>query len=141
MRLVRLSAAMVVALGGFAGTALLAGPAYTARFTLQHEVTWGRAVLPAGSYTATMESVAGPLSITDEDGRVRALVAGFPDTVHKNRPAAILVTGEGSERVVRSLNAPDWGYNFVYRPFTLAERQLMARGGQVESVALRLASR
>jgi hypothetical protein len=37
-------------------------------------------------------------------------------------------------RLVRSLNIPAWGHNFVYRPFTRAERQLLANSGDVETV-------
>ena len=114
---------------------------YTAKVKLPHEVHWGKAVLPAGEYTLAMSSINRPLSIVDEAGRTRAFVYGAQERSRAAQPAALLVTNDGRARTVRSLNCPEWGVNIVYRPFTRAERQLLASGDAVERVGVRLASR
>jgi hypothetical protein len=57
------------------------------------------------------------------------------------QPTALLLTRDGAERTVRSLNCPAWGRSLVFKPFTGAERALIADGEQVETVAVRMASR
>ena len=42
---------------------------------------------------------------------------------------------------MRSLNCPAWGGNFVYKPFTRAERSLLANRERAEAVPVRMASR
>jgi hypothetical protein len=132
--------ALVLALGAIAATAAQA-QSYTGKFTLPHPVRWGGADLPAGEYSLAMRSIEGPLSVADASGRIRVLVYGFRDFPTKAQPTALLVTRDGAERTVRSLNCPEWGHKFVYKPFTRAERDLLAQGDRVEAVMVRTASR
>ena len=88
-----------------------------------------------------MDSIRGPLTVYDTSGRVRARVYGTMEDSLKTKPAALLVTREGTERTVRSFNCPDWGIDIVYKPFTRAESRLLADGEQTESIAVRVASR
>lgn len=140
VRLVRRFAVAAALAGLVAGTAQ-AGPAYGGKVTLPNDVLWGGSLVPAGEYTLVMDTIAGPLQVIDPSGRVRALVSAFPDVVTSTQPTALLITRDGPQRTVRSFNCPPWGHKFVYKPFTRAERDLIARGDQLEMVAVRMASR
>jgi hypothetical protein len=132
--------AVAVLLGGlFAGAAQ--AQSYSAKFTLPHDVRWGGAALPAGEYTIAMDTVAGPLRVIDASGRARALLYGSKESPLKTQPASLLVTRDGAERTVRAFNCPQWDLNFVYKPFTRAERDLIANGERAETIAVRMASR
>jgi hypothetical protein len=132
--------ALAVVLGGLTAGAAQA-QSYTARLTLPYEVRWGTATLPAGDYTLAMDTVAEPLRVIDASGRIRVFVHGIPDPATKSRPAALLITRDGAERTVRSFNCPAWGQEFVYKPFSRAERARLASGDRSEAVAVRMASR
>jgi hypothetical protein len=132
--------ALVLVIGALsAATAQAQG--YAAKVTLPHEVSWAGAVLPPGSYSLYMDSIKGPLTVYDAAGRVRARVYGTMEDPLKTKPAALLVTREGTEWVVRSFNCPDWGIGIVSKPFTRAERSLLAEERQTEAIAVRVASR
>jgi hypothetical protein len=133
--------ALAVVLGGLFAGAAQAGAYYNGKFTLPYEVRWGGAVLPAGEYSLAMDSIKGPLNVIDASGRIRALVSGFPDYLTGGQPTALLVTRDGAQRTVRSFNCPAWGHKFVYKPFTRAERDLLASGERAETIAVRMASR
>jgi hypothetical protein len=132
--------ALAVVVGGLSAGAAQA-QSYGGTFTLPHEARWSGTALPAGQYSLAMDSVQGPLRVIDSSGRIRVLVYGSPEDPAKGQPTALLVTRDGAERTVRSLNCPAWGHSFVYMPFTRAERALIANGEQVETVAVRMASR
>ena len=133
--------ALAVVLGGLLAGAAQAGSVYGGKFTLPYEVRWGGATLPAGEYTLAMDSLKGPLNVIDASGRVRALVYGVQDPPTKTQPTALLVTHDGGQRTVRSLNCPPWGRKFVFKAFTRAERDLLASGERMETVPVRMASR
>jgi hypothetical protein len=117
------------------------GTLYRGKVSLPFEVSWGSAVLPAGEYHLVMTSLGDPLRVLDAQGRMRALVFGSADAVQPMRPTALLVTNEGAQRTVRSFNCPEWGYNFVYRSLTRAERNRIAFGDPATAVSVRVASR
>jgi hypothetical protein len=115
--------------------------AYRGSLTLPFEVQWGRAVLPAGEYTLALTSISQPMRVIDDGGRTRAFVYGSVERPRVGQGTFLLVTRDGSKRTVRSLNCPEWGVDLVYRPFTRAERDLLASGRQEENLAVRVASR
>lgn len=131
---------LAVALVGLSAGAAQA-QSYTASLSLPHEVRWGAATLPAGDYRLTLDTIAGPLSVIDASGRMRAILHGFQDSPMATQPASLLITRDGSVRTVRSFNCPAWGAKFVYKPISRAERALLADGGAAETVAVRAASR
>ena len=132
--------ALAVVLGGLSAGAVQA-QSYGGTFTLPQETRWSGTSLPAGKYSLAMDSISGPLRVIDSSGQIRVLVYGSPEDPANGQPNALLVTRDGAERTVRSLNCPAWGHRFVYRPFTRAERALIANSEQVETVAVRMASR
>ena len=132
--------ALAIVLGGLSAGAAQA-QSYGGSFTLPYEVRWSGATLPAGEYKLAMDSLDRPLSVIDASGRLRALVSGMPDAPRKGQQTSLLITRDGAERTVRSLNCPHWGRNYVFKPFTRAERSLLASGERTESVPVRMASR
>jgi hypothetical protein len=128
-------------------SALAGGPAraslsfYSGSVTLPFEVRWGGAVIPAGEYSLSMDSARGALRVIDGSGRTRALLFSSLDDARGTQPTALLITSDGTQRTVRSFNCPEWGFNFVYRPLTRAERNLIALGEPVEAIGVRMASR
>lgn len=133
-----LTLAVVVAI---AATGAAQGAAYNGKFTLPHEVQWGRALLPAGEYSLAMDSIKGPLSVRDASGRTRALLFGSNGFPKADQPTALLITVAGNSRVVRSFNCPAWGTNQIYKAFTQEERDRLADGVSTETIPVRLASR
>ena len=125
--------------------ALSAGAAqaqfYGARVTLPYEVRWSGAILPAGEYRLAMDSIDRPMSVIDASGRVRVIVLGISDDPTRTQPNSLLISRDGAQRTVRSLNLPAWNRKFVFKPFTRAERSLLASGERTEAVPVRRASR
>jgi hypothetical protein len=133
--------ALAVTLAGLTAGAANAAAPFSGEITLPHEVRWGAAVLPAGDYTLAMSSVRGPLRVIDDSGRIRALLYGAQEQPRATQPPSILVTSDGTQWVVRSFNCPAWGMNLVYKPFTRAERSLIAEGDHVLHLPVRMAAR
>jgi len=133
--------AIAVLLGGILAGVAHAGAFYSGQFTLPYEVRWGSTVLSPGEYSLAMDSERGPLRVSDETGRIVLLVYGNVDMPTRGQPSSLLITRDGVERTVRSLNSPVWGHKLVFKAFTRAERDLLARGGQVELLGVRMASR
>ena len=125
--LMKLSTVVAVASCLLAGTAN-AQAVVKGRFTLPYEVRWGSAVLPAGQYSITMRSVAEPALVRSLTGKKRVfLLARFADDAIETHPPGLLITRDETGRVVRSFNWPAGGKNFVYKPFTKAERRRLAQ--------------
>lgn len=135
-----ISCSLAAALAGISAHAALAQE-FTARVTLPHEVRWGSFELPAGEYRLSMDSLRAPLQVRDANGQTLALLLGLRDDPDPDRPASLLVTVEGSKRTVRSLNCPEWGRSFVFKPLTREERSRIASQQPVEVIAMRVASR
>jgi hypothetical protein len=132
--------ALAVVLGGLSAAAAQA-QSYSARFTLPHEAVWGGTALSAGDYSLAMDTMKGPLRVVDASGRIRVLAYASADDPGSGQPTALLITRDGAVRTVRSLNCPAWGHRYVFKPFTRAERALIASTDAVEAVPVRMASR
>jgi len=132
--------ALAVVLVGLSAAAAQA-QSYKGRFTLPHEARWNGATLPAGDYSLAMSTIQGPLRVIDSSGQTRVLTHALVEDLGDGQPAALLVTRDGAVRTVRSLNCPAWGHKLVFKPFTRAERALIAAGQQTEAVPVRMASR
>jgi len=109
-------------------------------FTLPYEVQWGKAVLPAGPYTITFDTLHGPAIVRTSTGEGRAIVmARIVDKAMKDQPSALLVTKIENQRVVRTLNLREADAAFVYRPFTKSERRLVGKVDESEAVPILMA--
>jgi len=98
---------------------------FQGKFQLTTETRWGKAVLPAGQYSFTMDSVQSPIVIHSEDGKTSAMARAEVT----NQPALggsyIVITGSGRERRVRSMNLPQVECSLVFKPLTERERETL----------------
>jgi hypothetical protein len=126
----------IVAFAGAANAQSVKG-----KVTLPYEVHWGTAILPAGEYFIMMDSLHTVTMIQSANTsqsfytRVPVIADGTKD------PACLLITSFQGERRVRSLNLPEYGRSLVYEPFTKAERERVAKAGQVQVVPVIIAKK
>ena len=90
-------------------------------FHLTSTVRWGKAVLPAGEYTFTMNSAQSPIIIQSVDGRASAMAVALSSRDAAPGGSYIFITGSGADRIVRSMNLPQLGRSLIFEP--LSERQ------------------
>jgi len=132
-------AAAIVA-GLAVGTAS-AQPLVKGTFTLSEEVRWGKAVLPPGHYSITIDDARRPALVTNTlTGERRAFVmARAVASAVKGQPTSLLITKSEKERVVRSFNWSEGNQSFIYRALTRTELGPDARA--TETVTVRMAAK
>jgi hypothetical protein len=111
-------------------------------FTLPYDVQWGKAVLPAGAYTITFDSLQGPAFVRTLTGSGRAIV--MPRAVGKamkDQPSALIVSNIENQHVVRYLNLRDTDTVLEYRPFTKSERTLVGKAVEPEALPILMAQK
>ena len=101
----------------------------TGSFTLPHEVRWQAGTLPAGDYTFTMDSVAGPARITlrgpNGSAFVSAVVADKDDRGGQSR---LTIVGRGSKAFVHDLYLAPIGRRLKYSVPKAPKEELLAQG-------------
>jgi hypothetical protein len=113
-----------------------AQPRFVGKFTLPYEVRWGQAVLPAGNYFIRIESMAAPARIISEGGG-RTVFMKPPILADSERGGTyLIVTAQGNERRVRSLNLPEIGKSVIFTPLSKSERETVAKAGQLDTVSV-----
>jgi hypothetical protein len=136
---VKLFVALVLASCVFAG-AVNAQPTFRGRFTLAHEVHWGKAVLPAGEYTISMAPSQAPYQaasvIRSANGNAQFIPAALTTEESNNGVNSLVIVVRGNERRVRSLNLPGLGQSLIYEPLTKSERESLATTGQTVPVII-----
>ena len=118
----------------FAAAANGQSSSFTGRLTLPYEVHWGTAALPAGDYSITMEYFGAPILIRSASGETTMLGRIPVRGDSEKGPACLFITVRGNERIVRSLNLPQLGTSFIYEPLSNTERELLAKGAQIQTV-------
>jgi hypothetical protein len=107
---------------------------FTGKFTLPYEVHWGTVVLPAGEYTISMDSLH-TATLVQSGNNNQSFYTRIPLMEDSEKGAACLfITVQGNERMIRSLNLPQYGRSLVYKRLTKAEREQLAKAGQVHTV-------
>ena len=132
MKTLRMLAIFTVAMCAFTVTAN--AQSVTGRFTLPHEVHWGTATLPAGEYTITMDSLHSA-TLVQSVSNSQSFFTRMP-TINDStkRPTSLVITSFEGERRVRTLNFPQYRRSLIYEPLTKAEREQLAKAGQIQSV-------
>jgi len=106
---------------------------FTGKFTLPYEVHWGTVVLPAGEYTISMNTVDAATLVQSANNN-QSFYTRIPMIEDSEKGTACLfITVHGNERMIRSLNMPQYGRSLVYKPLTKAEREQL-KAGQVQTV-------
>jgi hypothetical protein len=135
---VRLLVIVTLATCAFAAAAN-AQSSFTGKFTLPYEVHWGTAILPAGEYTITMDTLH-TAALVQSASNNQSFYTRVPMTDDSEKGAPCLfITVHGDERMIRSLNLPQFGRSLIYNPLTKAERELLAKTGQVRTVPVFIA--
>jgi len=135
VKAIRLLAILTLGVCAFAASAN-AQPSFVGKFTLPYEVRWGQAVLPAGDYSIRMDSLAAMAKVSSASGST-TLYTQLPIIADSEKGGTYLtITTQGDERKVRSLNLPEIGKSMIFAPLTKAERELLAKAGQVQTVPL-----
>lgn len=95
------------------------------KFQLSSEVRWANTVLPAGGYSFLLESNKRPLvvKIFPSDGGTGAMVVARAFEDARPGGSKLLITENGSTRIVRSMNLPQLGISLIYEPLTQRERE------------------
>jgi hypothetical protein len=129
---VRLFAVVLLATCAFAATAN--AQSFSGKFTLPSETHWGKHVLPAGDYTMSLDSRTNVALVRSANGTTVGFTP-IPITASSDKGAtALSVMVRGNQRIVRSLNLPGHGVSLIYTPATSAEREMLAKADQVQSV-------
>lgn len=114
LRLVKL-AVLALLSSGF-GASLANAQVYAGKFTLPFEARWGRAVLPAGDYTFTMDSASAPFTIIvrgEQDTNIIMTTAGHDTSIA--RRSVLQVVRHGAGGTIRSLTLAELGVVLYYR--------------------------
>jgi hypothetical protein len=114
-----LGVAAAIAAGLSVGSAS-AQPLVKVTFTLPYEVHWGKAVLPPGHYSITIDDARRPalVSNTLTGERYAVVMARALGDAIKGQPTALLITKIENERFVRSFNWREGNQSFIYRATT-----------------------
>ncbi len=129
---VRLFAVVLLATCAFAAAAN--AQTIAAKFTLPFEVHWGKNVLPPGEYTISMDSLANVALVRSANGNTVGLTPIPIQAKSDKGGTALFVMVRGNERVVRSLNLPTRGLTLIYPPATSAQREMLTKADQVQTV-------
>ena len=136
----KLALAAAIAVGVSVGPA--SAQSLKGTFTLPYDVQWGKAVLPAGPYTVTFDSLHGPAIVRTSTGRGLAIVmARSVDKAMNDQPSALLITKIENQHVVRYLNLREADTAFAYRPFTKSERSLVGKVDESLAVPILMAQK
>lgn len=112
------------------------------KFRLQNEVQWSKAVLPAGSYSFTIDSAKDSVFfalVRSTDGKEAAFA--MATTTGKAEPGGsyIYITDDGTRRV-RLLNLPEAHLSLSFGSLTKREREVL-RADQSRVVPVEVAQR
>ena len=127
-----LFAALVLVTLAFAASAN--AQSYSAKFTLPYEVQWGKSVLPAGTYTISMDSSRNPALIRSATGNTVGFTPLPVTNDSHHGDTALFVMVRGNRHVVRSLNLPERGVSLTYKPATSAVRELFTQADHTDAV-------
>ena len=138
----KLGVAAAIAAGLSMGSAS-AQPLVKGTFTLPYEVHWGKAVLPPGHYSISIDDARRPALVSNAltGGRHAVVMARAVGDAVKGQPTALLITKTENERVVRSLNWSEGNQNFIYRALTTTERMQAARTTETVTLPILLAQK
>ena len=127
--------------GGVKAQASFGGPLFSGKFTLPYEVHWGKAVLQPGNYVINMRDIQSAATVWSADLR-HGFFLPPPILSHSEKgPTKLTVSIRGDERIVTSMNVPDIGYSFTFKPLTKADRELLAKASQVQAVPITTAKK
>ncbi len=106
------------------------------KFTLDHSARWGKAVLPAGEYSLTINPNKSPILVTITDAKSDRQIAFVLSAVSEdaaNGGSALLIGERGKQRVIYSFRLAEFGKAFIFDP-ALAHRRGVEEAKNTETV-------
>jgi hypothetical protein len=138
-RLLGIVAIGLLAVGAGGSQAAAQTIAESGSFTLPFEVHWNSAVLPAGDYTFSMNSVGlnGTMTLRGPDGTIFLHVLTLSDQ-EANQHSALRIESRGDTRFVKELYLSDVRRHFIYFPPKIQDNEkVLARGPvRIENVSV-----
>jgi hypothetical protein len=132
MKTLRLLGILTLAICAFAGAAN--AQSVMGKVTLPYEVHWGTAILPAGEYTISMDSLHTATLVQSANSNI-SFYTRMPVAQDSTKgPASLLITSFQGEHRIRSMNLPEFGRSLIYEPLTKAEREQIAKAGGAQAV-------
>jgi len=100
-------------------------------FTLPVETRWGTAVLPPGTYSVSLDSLAFPsiAKINGEDAHFLVMAMGV-DAGEPSDQCKLVIARSGGKARVRNLSLGTAGMSFSYAP-PKREREVIAQGPEL----------
>jgi hypothetical protein len=111
-----------VLIAGLFGEATQAQSLYRGKFTLDHQVRWGRAVIPAGKYTLVVDSLTEPSAgvpfakVVDTKTNKTVAVVACPVTENSSGPTALILSNRGAQLTVHTLRVQELNESFIFDP-------------------------
>ena len=140
MKTLRLLAILMLATCAFTAVAN-AQASFTGKVTLPYEVHWGTAILPAGEYTITMNTLHS-VTLVQSARNDKAFYTRMPAIQDStNGPISLVITSLHGERRVQSMNLPEFGRSLVYERLSKAEQEEIAKAGQIQTVPVIVAKK
>jgi len=98
---------------------------YKGTFTLPFEARWAKAVLPAGDYTLSVDSISAPhLVYVKGQSQSAILLAGVPDTRAESDHSRLTLVETANGYVVQSLEIGQVGLRLDYPASKLNKAEL-----------------
>jgi hypothetical protein len=135
--------AVVLITGLFAGATQAQSP-YRGKFTLDHQVRWGRTLIPAGDYIVVVGSPLGTNSpriarvIEAKTGRNVAMVS-CPITEDAKGPSVLILSVRRGQQVVHTLRIEELNESFIFDP-SLAHRRHTEEARDTKAVPILVAA-
>lgn len=131
--------AVVLIAGLFAG-ATQAQSRYRGKFTLDHQIRWGRALIPAGDYQVVVESAleTGSLRVArviDEKTGITVATVGCPISENSTGPSVLILSRRDGQQVVHTLRVEELNESFIFDP-SLAHRRATEEARDTKTVSV-----
>ena len=97
------------------------------KFQLTSETRWGKAVLPAGEYSLTIDSMQKPVRMFIQAANGKAGAVALARISEGPAPGGsyLFITGQGADREVRSINLPQLGTSLIYKRLSKRDRETL----------------
>ena len=125
---------LLALLATMASASLLSAEDYSCKFSVPHQITWGKTTLPPGDYTFKLNTDIHPFTakVEGEDVSVYVPASGLTEGA-KGGQSSLIVVRRGGKGIVRTLFLADQGMVFSYNlpkgelPLMAQEPQLIQR--------------
>jgi hypothetical protein len=127
----------------FLATAAHADSLFEGKFTLTHEVHWGKAVLGPGAYSLALDQSTRTIIIRDAStGKIVARESARPGDNTDNDNSQVLITVRGNQRAVYSVRLEGLGEVFQKaHPFAESGRAAEEEARNAEAIPVEVAKK